>query len=114
MTDTPRIVYRKKVEGSALRTDIKEKVLRLLDKDTFSYEDAELVRDLIQQDIDADIASVEGLEEAIEADPEYQAAVKEAEEGMAELTTAVDKAHSQIREVERRIGVKEVEGRLGL
>ena len=102
MTDTPRATYRKKVEGSALRTDIKEKVLRLLDKDTFSYEDAELVRDLIQQDIDADIASVDGLVVAI------------AEEGMAELNVAVDKAHSQIREVERQIGVKEVEGRLGL
>lgn len=113
--------YRQKVAASGLRADLKEKVLRVLDKQAFTLEDADLVRSLIQQDIDADISAVEGLDEAITQDSQYQSVVAQMDEALASIDATADKAlagivqaEGEMREEGRQQGLREVEARLGL
>lgn len=118
--------YRKQVEESALRPDIKEKVLKVLDKQPFLGEDADLVRSLIQQDLDADFGMIDGLEDAVEANPSYQQALKDADQALAamdgvlassiqaieEAEASLSQAEAELSEAERTNGIEEVRSRL--
>jgi len=72
-----------KVQENELGTDAKERILAILAQDELSAEDFAAVQDLIQADMDADLASMPEVAEI--SDPEYEERVAQINKELTQI-----------------------------
>ncbi len=129
ITEQKRTELVQEVQSSELAPEHKTQALAILQKLELSDDDLLAVADIIQQDIDADIAAIDpGFEEAMSTDPEEQrilaegtaqleAITKDLEETMnlvEEQSRAVEAATATLTEAMNQANLEEIKGRMGL
>ncbi len=128
LTEDQRAVLVGKIEGSDIRPEIRDSILALLAKAELSSDDVSAIQDLIQDDIDADLATIPELTASLAEDAEYnekialiEAEIAQIEEDAKDIQAFVEgegaKLEGALAEVEGELETMQmgsVRDRLGL
>lgn len=115
-----------KVTMSALPTAVKDRVLAILSQEIIIADDAAVIRELIQNELEADFAKVEGLNAELQQDAEYIAMVASHEKELADIeegvkqsvefvetqTAALHEMEQQLNDAQNALNIEAVKGRL--
>lgn len=85
LTQDTRAALVAKIEGSDIRPEIRDSILALLAKAELSPDDVSAIQDLMQEDIDTDLAAIPELAASLAEDAEYNEKIALIEAEIAQI-----------------------------